>query len=379
MSDGALKKGSVNPKTRDSNIELYRILSMLLIVAHHYVVNSGLMTEIYGEPTSIRSLFLLVFGAFGKIGINCFVLITGYFMCKSQISAKKFAKLFLEVMFYRLIINTIFWVFGYQSFTFKNFLKVLIPFTTVASNFTGTFLIFFLFIPFLNKLIGTLSEKQHLLLIVLAGFTYIFFGTVPGFSVNMNYVSWYMVLFFVASYLRLYPKTWFENNKIWGVLSVAFVALSVASVIGGAFVCRWTGLKIMYSFVADSNTFLAFAVGVSTFMYFKTLKVKPSRFINTVSSTCFGVLMIHANSATMRQWLWVDTLNNVGMFESPYLYIHAILSVVAIFVVCCLIDLLRIRFLEKPFFAMWDKRWGAIVAKYQKAEAKILQKLKISS
>lgn len=30
-------------KERDSNLELYRILVMLLIVAHHYVVNSGLM------------------------------------------------------------------------------------------------------------------------------------------------------------------------------------------------------------------------------------------------------------------------------------------------------------------------------------------------
>ncbi len=377
MSVGVLKKSSVN--MRDSNIELYRIISMLLIVAHHYVVNSGLTTVIYGEPTSARSLFLLVFGAFGKIGINCFVMITGYFMCKSQISAKKFAKLFLEFMFYRLVVNAIFWFTAYEPFTLKNLLNVIVPFKVVAANFTGTFLLFFLFIPFLNKLIGALSEKQHLLLILLAGFTYVFFGTVPGFSVTMNYVSWYMVLFFIASYLRLYPKTWFENTKIWGVLSAVFVALSIASVVGGAFVYQLTGRNRIYDYVTDSNTFLALAVGVSTFMFFKTLKVKPSRFINTVSATCFGVLMIHANGATMRRWLWVDTLNNVGMFTSPYLYVHAILSVIGIFAVCCVIDLLRIRFLEKPFFTVWDKRWPALLEKYQKAEAKILEKLKISS
>lgn len=29
-------------KRRDSGIELFRIITMLLIVAHHYVVNSGL-------------------------------------------------------------------------------------------------------------------------------------------------------------------------------------------------------------------------------------------------------------------------------------------------------------------------------------------------
>ena len=63
---------------------------MLLIVAHHFVVNSGLLEPIYDNPTSKTSLFLLLFGAWGKTGINCFVLITGYFMCTSQISLKKF-------------------------------------------------------------------------------------------------------------------------------------------------------------------------------------------------------------------------------------------------------------------------------------------------
>lgn len=73
---------------RDSNIELYRIVTMILIVAHHYVVNSGL-TSLNGPlsacPTSFHSLLLLIIGAFGKTGINCFVFITGYFMCKSNI------------------------------------------------------------------------------------------------------------------------------------------------------------------------------------------------------------------------------------------------------------------------------------------------------
>ena len=32
-------------KQRNSNLELYRIIVMLLIVAHHYVVNSGMMEE----------------------------------------------------------------------------------------------------------------------------------------------------------------------------------------------------------------------------------------------------------------------------------------------------------------------------------------------
>lgn len=40
-----IEKGGVQtlPKVRNSNLELFRILTMISIVAHHYVVNSGLM------------------------------------------------------------------------------------------------------------------------------------------------------------------------------------------------------------------------------------------------------------------------------------------------------------------------------------------------
>ncbi len=43
MTEQITKKQTTTVRLRDSNIELYRIISMLLIVAHHYVVNSGLI------------------------------------------------------------------------------------------------------------------------------------------------------------------------------------------------------------------------------------------------------------------------------------------------------------------------------------------------
>ena len=36
----------INVNKRDSSIELFRIITMLMIVAHHYVGNSGIMQEI---------------------------------------------------------------------------------------------------------------------------------------------------------------------------------------------------------------------------------------------------------------------------------------------------------------------------------------------
>ena len=85
------EKNDAKNNIRNSNLELLRIITMLLIVAHHYVVNSGLFQiggPIKSDLMSLKSMFLLVFGAWGKIGINAFVLITGYFMCTSDITLR---------------------------------------------------------------------------------------------------------------------------------------------------------------------------------------------------------------------------------------------------------------------------------------------------
>ena len=53
--------------TRSSNIELFRIIIMLIIVAHHYVINSGLLTIVETQQNlKFRDIFLLIFGWGGE-------------------------------------------------------------------------------------------------------------------------------------------------------------------------------------------------------------------------------------------------------------------------------------------------------------------------
>ena len=322
---------------------------MLLIVAHHYVVNSGVLNVMYQHPLSENSILLFLFGMWGKTGINCFVLITGYFMCKSNITIRKFLKLVLEVELYRVIIYLIFIASGYESFSSTGAVKAVLPITSIGTNFTGCYLVFYLCIPFLNILVRNMSEKQHLALLGLVFFTYIFMGTLPWFDVAMNYVSWFICLYFIAAYIGLYPKKVFEKAKLWGVCTVVLAILCILSVL----CCVWIGARIdkqiAFYFVTDSNTILAVCIGVSSFLFFKKLKIKQSRVINTIAASTFGVLLIHANSDTMRKWLWQTVLNVKGAFSlsTPLLVLHATLSVLGVFTVCVIIDQIRIRTVER--------------------------------
>lgn len=336
---------------RSSNIELFRILSMLMIVAHHYVVNSGLLECIDAQRSlSGQDYFLLLFGWGGKTGINCFVLITGYFMCTSNITWKKLCKLLGEVYFYNIIIWCLFFFSGYETFSIKGILKVFFPFFTVADNFTGCFLLFYLLIPFLNKMIHTLTEKEHFLLMAWCLGVYVILPSFAKANVVLNYVTWFSVLYVIAAYIRLYPKNWFDSEKITGLMAGTSLLLSWTSVIVLAILSRMDGKEvgICYFFVADSNKVLALATGIGAFLFFKNLKIGYSKIINTIATSTFGVLLIHANSDTMRRWLWKDICNNVGVYQEGNIILHAIISVAIIYMACTVIDIIRIHLIERP-------------------------------
>ena len=84
-------KKIIEKKTRLSNFELLRIISMLLIVAHHFSVHSHLISD-----TPIINVYLQrALATGGKVAVNLFVLISGYFMINSTFKFKKLLKLIL--------------------------------------------------------------------------------------------------------------------------------------------------------------------------------------------------------------------------------------------------------------------------------------------
>lgn len=136
---------------------------------------------------------MILFGWGGKTGINCFVLITGYFMCTSSITLRKFVKLVAQILFYNVLFYLLFTVTDYEPFSIKEAIKVLIPVRSLTNDFTSCFLVFYLFIPFLNRMVQALTEREHLLLIALCLFAFTILPTL-GREVTLNYVVWFCVL-----------------------------------------------------------------------------------------------------------------------------------------------------------------------------------------
>ncbi len=338
-------------KTRESNLELYRVVCMSLIVAHHYVVNSGVMGEVYAAPMSANSLFLFLLGMWGKTGINCFVLITGYFMCQSDITIRKFLKLALEVIFYNVVIWALFVLTGYRQFDLHNAILTLVPVRDLSKDFTSCFLVFYLLIPFLNIMVRNMTRTLHLRLMVVLLVSYTFLPYVPKlqYYVVFNYVTWFCILYVLASYIRFYGLLPKLQTRHWGWCTLISVLLAMASVL--YFVSQYKPYFLMF----DTNAPFAVIVAVCSFMLFKGLPITYSRFINLLGASTFGVLLIHANSDTMRCWLWRDTVDCIGQYGQNFLPLLSIGSIIAIFAICIVIDYVRIHTVEKWTFRYVDQ------------------------
>lgn len=349
--------GGGKTQPRSSNFELYRILCMLAIVAHHFVVNSGFTSPggpLVTNPTSTNSIFLWLFGMWGKTGINCFLLITGYFMCSSKITIRKFVKLMLWIYVYRIVIYLAFLFSGYEVLSPVRVVELLMPVWGFNDNFTSCFIGFWLTIPFWNILIHNMTRKQHLILVALLLGMYSILGSIPSFNVTFNYVTWFGVIYLIASFIRLYPNKVFENKRLWSMLAIGTILIS--------FVISFTALLFIgkghYFFMSDSNKLLAVIVAVSTFICIKNSKISYNRVINVIGGSTFGVLLIHANSDAMRTWLWKDIVDCVGHYNLSLLQLvgFSIGVVLTIFSSCILIDRIRIKIIEEPFFKWYDKK-----------------------
>ncbi len=364
------KKAETATKPRSSNLEFYRIVCMIMIVAHHFVVNSGLITDEGGalatDHTSGNSIFLVLFGAWGKTGINCFLMITGYFMCTSRITMRKFLKLMGQVYFYKLLLFPILLIAGYEMLSPQRLIKLMMPTWGFNDNFLGCFIGFWLTIPFLNILIHNINEKEHKWLLILMLTMYTLLGSVPSFNVTFNYVTWFGIIYFIASYIRLYPLPIFNRRGLWGWLTLFCTTLAVISILAQRFVVGELSI-LGYFFVADSNKLFAVAIAVCSFIWFKNMKIRYCKVINAFGAGTFGVLLIHANSEAMRTWLWKDTVDVVGHYmalTTVELVIYSITIVLAVFVVCNLIDQIRIASLEKWFLNRYDKNVSTKVDNY---------------
>jgi len=326
--------------TRQSNFELLRIISILMIIMHHYAYYINQNGKVIG--ISLNNIIIDILYIGGKIGVTIFVLIAGYFGIKNEFKIKKMIKLLFEILFYSIILLILnISINGIDNIDMKEVMKSLFPITFSLYWFATTYVILYVLSPFINKLINNLNKEQiKKLLFILIVLIYII-PTITNKIIGFGNVGMFITLYIIGAYIRLKDSS--KSNKnclIYFVLCIIFI-------IAMQLLCEWKNINKYINYFANMNNIVVLISSVSLFMCFKNIKIQ-SNFINKIASTTFGVYLIHSNYF-MHEFIWGKLFNNTKYYISNdyKILIHASISISLTYIICVVLDLFRIYCIEK--------------------------------
>ena len=323
-------------KEKNVNIEILRIVSMIMILILHFFYHGNILNEM---PKKINLLCVSIISVevLCIVAVNIFILISGYFLCKSKFDINKIIKLYGEIFVYSLIIGFILLLTNKIELNIKNLIYIFFPFITQRYWFFNAYILLILLFPFLNVLINNISkEKFKLLLIILFIINSILpIGINNSVSLNSaNSLYWFLNLYLMGSYIRINKINFKKKCFVYG-----YIAINVLYIIISIIVFKIGGVsKLMY--ILKYNLPFAYISSVLLFLIVLNTDFKVNDKIKKIimffSSSTFAVYIIHENPF-VRNLLWNEMLNT-SKFYFKYGYIYMIVVLLIIYICCTLID-----------------------------------------
>lgn len=329
-------------KLRNANMDLLRIFSMLLIILLHSIDHSGVLERADSAPIMI-DLWVRFTYMLSQVCVNCYVLISGYFLVKTRFRLRKLVILWLEVVFYSFVVRIFFILIGYRSFSISSLISCFVPIFTGRYWFITIYFGLYLLSPFLNIAINAMNRKQHTILNILLFVLFSFMVSIHPSFAGMNSgngwgLAWFVVLYLAASWFRLYlsPKNKLLPFSIW-ILSSAVIAL-VFILVGN----RISIVKTVFGNMYRYDSLAAYICSLCVLAIFLSINIKENwlhKVIIFIAPSTLGVYLIHAH-ADFSLWSW-EFLKMPRYMNSLWFPIIQITVVICLFVFCAFIDLFR--------------------------------------
>lgn len=316
-------------KSRHSGIELLRIFAMLMIVAHHFAIHGIFSNWNYNISfievfNTYWSVFLC---SFGKVGVDIFVIITGYFNISKEFRLSKALNIYLQTVFYALLVYIGFLILG-KNISFIN---------SCSYWFIKYYLILYLLTPILNKLINKLPQKYFdvvTILVLVVGF--ILPLVLKHF--NLGLIGTFIALYFIGAYYKL--KDVHLNKKY----SLFLLLFALAFLIGRAILKIDYGFFYVKSVIKYMSLYSIFTLifAVCMFDYFLHVKLVCNEIINKIAKSVFGIYLIHDNNF-IRSLLWNKLLSVAAFMDKSYFVLYSCIVIIGVFILCVVLDKILIR------------------------------------
>ncbi len=333
-----------NQKKRDANLDLLRIVSMLLIFFLHSIDHSGVLEQ--SEVSSSAMYFYVRFTyALCQVCVNCYVLLSGYYLVHSKFRLQKLVALWMETAFYSFVLKLLFMVTGQEPISVVSLVSCFFPIITGRYWFITIYVGMYLLSPFLNKLIHAMNRKEHTMLNICLFILFSLWSSLHPSIAGMNSgggwgLAWFVVLYFVAAWFRLYYTPKHKPVILLGIFLL--IPLLMAA---GQVAANIAGIGILQSIISNwfrYDSAPVYLMTIALFAAFLNIQIhrdRVSKVICSVAPLTLGVYLIHAH-ANVSPWLW-ETLNLPDKMCSAWFPLIQIGCVIVIFTACTAIDAIR--------------------------------------
>ena len=353
---------------RESNFELLRIICMITIIATHYY-NLGVIIP-DGEPASFNHLFIRFIGFGGRVGVDMFILISGYFLVEQKFRSIKAFQIALQCGLVSALIALVYYFFG-QTDLRSVFDALFYAFTNMHWFISGYLLLYF-FIDYLNALVHSISREKLLALIWTLLLFRSILPTLLGWRMDSSTLLLFVTLYMIAAYIRLYsPRILDSKYCLLAGLVIHWLCYAFSAVL----IAR-QDLHPLFPVVAnrisEKDDITVILCSVLIFAGFRKLDIGRSRFINALGASTFGVYLMHMHPFIHHNQ-WVDLLRTPQVYLTPWLVLHAPLSILAVFFFWAGVDMLYRRFLQDPLMRWVGRHWDAWTAPFRRLADRLLR------
>lgn len=322
-------------KPRQSNFELLRIFSMLLILVHHFICHGA---EGKLPPPNL----LTCVDAFAIIGVNLFLLISGYF--KIKLTWKSFLNLVFICMFCKVVhLCTDTFALDIQHPLYEWLLKPVFVVSRSGGWFVQIYFMLMFVSPLLNKAIENLSEKEWKLSLALLSVISFYLGWLLH---NYNDSAGYTLINFVFVYVVGAAIRHFhivEKINRWQVALLLIIGVSVTFV-GSKIVAAHDSLHL--GFTAYNSPFVILTA-CSVFCIFGKMKIQ-NKWVNKLAASMLSVYLL-TDGGNLSKTLY-GTMGDIAVRNSAImtLLLFVVSAAVIIVLVACL-DQIRLLIYKKLF------------------------------
>ncbi len=351
-------KQLVQGKHRKVNMEVLRILAMLMIISLHYFGKGETLLVFTGDNFTENAYFARFFEALSVVSVNIYILISGYFLVDSKFKIEKIVQLWLQIFFYSAGIFLIFKALGRIPEIYDNFYYTNIFLTPIALKhnwFPSIYLILYALSPFLAVMVKKVTKKQLQALIVIL---LVIFSKIPqmlfplgiGFDDDGYGIIWMICLFVVAGYIKLYVPISGKWIKKLGWYLFASLLTFISYFVISFIYLRYGKLDNFTDIFYHYNSPTTIVASIALFLAFLNLgqknmgeNKKAHKFIDNfvlyIASLTFGIYLIHEH--ILLRGLWITLWKVPEAFEHWYFMIHYLLVILTVFIICGSIEAIR--------------------------------------